>query len=313
MAAPTACMAVLFCDILSQHEARAPVETLPGITASGEVLAELPNGLLPLRLIPGAASSCVSEVQWKVSHYQEGADWRPNDGNCGPSEWTACDDAHVRVLPDATGWLIDLEPAGVDAQDRIAPAERQSSKLTLQDGQLHHCRDVGEDEEEWQFHAVKIELEVSVWLREFPRNGVASQGKAYFALADPERGVRSLGGVARTLLHELAHNMGLAYGSRVAMPDWGRAEPIPGLPFPATLPVGTAHQDKDFTGPHCAFHLTAVERASASFHRYTADRANRCIMWGESGLDSENDRFCPHCTDAIMAGDLRDITRRWRT
>ncbi|MDG5816823.1 peptidoglycan-binding protein [Chitinispirillales bacterium ANBcel5] len=122
-------------------------------------------------------------------------------------------------------------------------------------------------------------------------------------------------GMARTLVHELAHNMGQVYADKQTDARFGRpaSKVIPGVPFPKAVPEGYVYGDRGHTGTHCAYGLGVVLRSSPDYSKNRqAGVMRRCIMYGAGNMAlSRHFEFCPDCRKHIKAEDLGDVRRSW--
>jgi hypothetical protein len=115
-----------------------------------------------------------------------------------------------------------------------------------------------------------------------------------------------------TLMHELAHSMGMT-----VMRGWNK--PPPGLPYPKTVDeddADTGHKGHIYdnahggSGSHCANGLSDGDKAAVGY-----DTANaRCGMLdnGPSSDPSPFTGYCAQCQEYIKARDLSDITRSFK-
>jgi hypothetical protein len=141
-------------------------------------------------------------------------------------------------------------------------------------------------------------------------NGAALQGdiwmNTFAGEADPV-------GMAVVIAHELGHNMGQAYANKSADGYFGRpsSKPIPGYPFPASVPHGFIYGGHDHQGTHCARGIK--DRTAKSFQTDAAFKERTCVMFGASDIaDSSGHSFCPDCNEYIRAENLEDIRKSWR-
>ncbi|MCP3139569.1 hypothetical protein [Pyxidicoccus xibeiensis] len=141
--------------------------------------------------------------------------------------------------------------------------------------------------------------------------GMALAGDAVLSMALGQMHVNAL---ARTLTHELGHNMGQAYGGKTLDPAFGRTSPIPGLPFPKVVPEGDIYTGKTHQGLHCASGLTNKGAENYDFSTYPlAGEEHTCVMFGTAVHTSDKVyMFCAGCREHLLAEDLDDIRRDWR-
>ena len=133
-------------------------------------------------------------------------------------------------------------------------------------------------------------------------NGNAGGGQQLMVVARPKEAL------AATICHELGHAMGLTpYPSGT----W-KVPPPRGLPNPDVIPTGLVY-DSNFmhVGTHCAFSISATDRAKAKFD----GKAGTCIMFGSGGDEVPPKRgdYCADCLKYLKARKLHDIRGRWDT
>jgi outer membrane protein OmpA-like peptidoglycan-associated protein len=113
------------------------------------------------------------------------------------------------------------------------------------------------------------------------------------------------------LLHELGHSMGQTVFSGYYEAPKGLLMPKETGEDDATYAhngtKGHVYDEKGHSGSHCAYGLSDVDKARASY----GGKGGTCIMFGEnsgSGASLATTGFCPQCLDYIKARDLRDLT-----
>lgn len=122
------------------------------------------------------------------------------------------------------------------------------------------------------------------------------------------------GGLVSTLLHELGHNLGQAYGNQTTDPDYGRtaANAIPGMPFPPGVAAGVVYGAKGHNGTHCATGLSDANRAEPSFNTAAIAAQAKCIMFGSGDMNSDHmPSFCDQCRTYIRATEAHNLTKVW--
>ncbi|QDE72176.1 hypothetical protein BHS09_37300 [Myxococcus xanthus] len=159
---------------------------------------------------------------------------------------------------------------------------------------------------------------VTVGLRHFQMgaNANAVQGKIRMT---PCMGLGTADGVARTLCHEMGHNLGHAYieNKGEATDKRGRLprHQIPGIPFDAFIPAGFFYAGRGHKGAHCAHGLKAAGKnlGARSFAPADFQLDTNCVLFGQGDqTKTVQFNYCPECTRYIRASDALDITTNWK-
>lgn len=241
----------------------------------------------------------IAELHWCVSHYKDGAAWKavsdPADPGYAHRNWTkfasqAEVEDHIEFvaynkvkfkLPTTAGY-----PGG---------------EVTMAGGKP---TDGGKD-------LIISFAVVGGAATEMGFNGAALKGdiwmSTYAGDVDPV-------GMGAVVLHELGHNMGMAYGKKSDLPTFGQPsnKQIPGIPYPAPVTKGDVYEGKDHTGPHCAAGLAKATKAAATYQVKAAYDEHTCLMFGAASMKwtTEFD-FCDQCKKILLGRDLSDIRKYW--
>ncbi|NVJ07370.1 hypothetical protein HUW63_19265 [Myxococcus sp. AM001] len=159
---------------------------------------------------------------------------------------------------------------------------------------------------------------VTVGLRHFQMGGNANAVHGKIRMT-PCMGLGTAEGVARTLCHELGHNLGHAYieNKGEATDRRGRLpkHQIPGIPFDAYIPAGSFYAGRGHKGAHCAHGLKAAGKDLSAKSFVSADYQldTNCVLFGQGEqAKTVQMSYCPECTLYIRASDALDITTKWK-
>jgi hypothetical protein len=243
----------------------------------------------------------IKSLFWKVSHYKDG-DWKEVTAATDPGgafkDWSEISDeagikAHVEFLKyDTIKFKFPSTTAGFPGKE-----------LTMTGGKPTAAG-----------KSLAVTFFLSGAATEMGFNGAALQGTVWM---NTHSGTVHHVGMGRTVLHELGHNMGMAYGSIRDLSIRGQPDTneIPGIPFPKPVPVGFVYDDNwGHTGGHCTFGLNTNTRKLPNFAT-SADAWNqrKCIMFGAGDMSlSQEFEFCPHCAKQITGQDLSTIRKNWK-
>jgi hypothetical protein len=123
-------------------------------------------------------------------------------------------------------------------------------------------------------------------------------------------GKASDGDVHTTIVHELAHAIGHAYGKKDAdnLPLYGPAV-IPGLDFRKRLKNGGyVYEGHGHTGGHCAMGLASGDDQDSTHKDIDFSESNRiilkakCLNFGQGTLTAQP--LCAECAEAMSASDV---------
>jgi hypothetical protein len=118
-------------------------------------------------------------------------------------------------------------------------------------------------------------------------------------------------GLTNVVIHEIGHNMGQAYGDKTIDPTFGRspANMIPGIDNPKSVASGgDLYGGHGHTGTHCAFGLSATDKACASF----GGKSGSCVMFGADNMaKSSKGTWCDSCKTYIRGTHLDDVRKHW--
>jgi hypothetical protein len=162
-------------------------------------------------------------------------------------------------------------------------------------------------------HVIGLSIEIKAIGSTIGYNGAAVHGDIFM---NTHAGNVHQIGMSRTLLHELAHNMGQVYADKKIDATFGRPplKEIPGIPFPAGVPEGYAYGGRGHTGTHCAYGLSKSVRSVPNYgNSDDAFLMKQCIMFGSGDMSSSVlFDFCPDCKKHLKAEDISDIRKSWR-
>jgi hypothetical protein len=247
-----------------------------------------PSGVFRNTLKTGATG--VKKISWKAVNYQKDGKWVPIAASTDPG-WAhraATDVPNNDANVDAWIKFDDYRSVTVNLPDS-KPTD--PGKLLTIDG-------------------VKVQLAVSIT---FIGSKFSANAAGWHGFIDMStRATWATGGLMRTLLHELGHNMGLAYGSKTVDATYGRAAKyeIPGIPFPDGVPTGFVYGGHGHTGMHCAQGLTDDERKEASYGKLTG----KCILFGQGDMSKDvTPDYCDLCTEHFRSTEADELTRHWET
>jgi hypothetical protein len=167
---------------------------------------------------------------------------------------------------------------------------------------------------------VEIGAAIYVHLNHFKQgaNANALNGKIRMT---PLVGLGTPQGVARTLCHEIAHNLGHAYLENQGKATDGRGRQakykIPDIDFDPCIPDGIYYTGKGHAGPHCAAGIKKKDASLLSEKTFTDAKKflidTNCVLFGTGDQQKTVQfKFCEDCTRYILASDARDISTNWR-
>lgn len=114
-----------------------------------------------------------------------------------------------------------------------------------------------------------------------------------------------------TIVHELYHAIDQAYGDPAQLTTSPPSHEIPGVPYRAAVPAGNAYDARGHQGGHCAYGLSASDKAETDFTCGFSARGvkmalkPKCINFGSDNLRSLT--LCVECAETGRAQDLRDL------
>ena len=256
------------------------------------------------------------QIAWRAVVYDDGM-----GGGTRPITTPSANAAFEANRVGLSGWHVTNNPPLATIDDFVDYDNWQ--QVTLK-APAAHLSDNGV--------ALGIEVAVSFDASEFTCNGCAVGGNLWMATFGGNYADNGLLGV---VLHEMGHNMGMAYGLKgigsvqatvqaynnalaaggaphmadlFALGGRDADNQIPGMPFPDKAPTGYYYLGHDHVGGHCAHGLSPADRRDASY----AGKNGDCIMFGESDIANNAPRaFCDVCKKYIKATDLRDIMKDW--
>ncbi len=242
----------------------------------------------------------ISEIAWRVEAFEDSGNWVDIYTQEGVDAFGG-DDAAVQQVEDLAQWrrLQNPDQATVDKYVELVHHRKVKLKLPSSDAD-----DAGNF---LQVNGVKLKVTVyvafaSAW---FPTNASALQGSIWMGA---DQGSWKNEGLMATLLHEMGHNMGQAYGKHGKDTGGHTGKAVPGVPFEAKVPKGKFYTGHDHTGGHCAEGLSKADRKKASFGGLNGT----CIMFGEGSMSSSTElNYCDTCLGYLRAVHLDDISKSW--
>lgn len=267
---------VVFADYVATAE--------PWSQSFGNLVADatlVPNkNLLPWDIESGSvASDTVTEVFWKAS-VNDGTGWTAD------AAWTSVTD---RASMDALVKVIGVRKVHLtmpNVSSRGYPATHQVRFTIFVRGQA------------WSWGNI---------------NGCALGGTIAMNRYAPSLGLGAVHpiGVTNVVIHEIGHNMGQAYGDKSIDSTFGRspANMIPGIDNPVSVASGgDLYGGHGHTGTHCAFGLSATNKACASFGSFSG----QCVMFGSDNMSLTTKKmWCANCKSYIRGTHLDDVRRSW--
>jgi hypothetical protein len=244
----------------------------------------------------------IKKISWRATHYKDGT-WKPITGASDPGG------AHRNNHDIST-------EADIKAHVEFLKFDKIKFKLpTAKAG--FPGKDIGLNGTKLESGGKEIRISVVIQgaATEMGFNGAALQGTVW--MNTHSGGVHPVG-MGRTVLHELGHNMGMAYGSKRNLKVRGQPDTnqIPGIPFPKPLPKGFVYDDDwGHTGAHCAHGCSEATRKHKDFPKNPSAWNERdCIMYGSGDMSlSKEFSFCPLCSDYITGQNLESIRKNWKT
>jgi hypothetical protein len=265
-------------------------------------------------LCTGAADMWgVEKVYWRLARYrrQKGVDWlEPDWGNLANKPL----DEQELLTELSEHWSIHevIPESQVEADRWVEFVTLRKFKIKLPVG------GAGDPGQYLNWNGFEHKILVTVGLRHFQNgaNANALQGKIRMT---PCVGLGTPEGVARTLCHEMGHNLGHAYieNRGVTTDKRGRAprHKIPGVDFDAFIPDGYFYAGRGHSGAHCAHGLrvAGLDLTAAKFTTATYAIDTNCVLFGQ-GDQTKGVAFsyCPECTRYIRASDALDISTNWK-
>jgi len=255
----------------------------------------------------------VEKVYWRITGFRKvgDTDWLPKEVIWQEPE-TGQD--HLNSLWDYWETPTEVLPTTQAEAEKwvdFDSAKKFKIKLPNVDPQ-----DPGQYLTDWNGYEHRILVTVGLRHFQMGANANAVQGKIRMT---PCMGLGTAEGVARTLCHEIGHNLGHAYIENKGSATDGRGRlpkhQIPGVPFDAFIPAGYFYAGRGHKGSHCAHGLKVggkdLSVKSFNLPEYMLD--SNCVLFG-AGDQSKTVQFsyCPECTRYIKASDALDITTNWK-
>ncbi|GHH01016.1 hypothetical protein [Comamonas sp. JC664] len=275
-----------------------------------------PPGLLTALRNPVCTSADdlwgVERVYWRITGFRRmgTTDWLSRD-----VIWQEAEpgQTHLNSLWDQWDITEVLPTTQAEASKWVDfdTAKRFKIKLPSVDPQ-----DPGQYLTNWNGYEHRIVVTVGLRHFQMGANANALQGKIRMT---PCMGLGTAEGVARTLCHEIGHNLGHAYIENKGAATDGRGRitrhQIPGVPFDAFIPAGYFYAGRGHKGAHCAHGLKAAGRdlsvKSFNLPGYMLD--TNCVLFGAGNqMNAVPFSYCPECTRYIKASDALDITTNWK-
>jgi hypothetical protein len=262
----------------------------------------------------------IKHVTWKLKWREEGGgddDWSTNYWDAARIKGVSDVDGTVPDMPDEKYFeLTEVNPRSLPAMQKwVEFTSMRKFKIKVPDA----------DETEPGYHVgitngIEIGASIYVYLYHFKQgaNANALNGKIRMT---PKCGLGTPQGVARTLCHEIAHNLGHAYLQNQGKATDGRGRQakykIPDIDFDPCIPTGIYYAGKGHAGPHCASGIKKKDPKLLDEKTFTADQYQldtNCILFGQGDQAKTTEfKFCDDCTRYILASDALDISTNWRS
>ncbi|MFP2959628.1 hypothetical protein ACLEPN_17745 [Myxococcus sp. 1LA] len=265
----------------------------------------------------------VEKVYWYITGYRRQGD----------SEWLTWDD-YGKKSPDEQQVLSDLSEYW--GKTEIFPSSAAEASKWVEFVSLRKFKlkipnaGPGDPGHYLNWQGFEHKILITVGLRHFQSgaNANAIQGKIRMT---PCMGLGTADGVARTLCHEIGHNLGHAYFENK---DHGKDKDtetlerdgrgrlagyqIPGIDFDAYIPAGSFYAGRGHKGAHCAHGLKAAGllaglKDDTRFTGPTYQLDTNCVLFGQGDqTKSVKFSYCPECTRYIRASDATTVTKNWK-
>ena len=291
----------------------------PGET---KAVRELPFHVFDYDPIRADGQLGVHSLRWRVTNYRpkEFTNWYDAEMKHSPeiykrhAKWTTV--GPFESLEARNEWVRLTNSLTVE----VTPPKTVTRLLEVSEGE-------DEDGDPYEYEA-QIDIDLICNGVEFSVLGSAKEGVGMFRLDG-----RNVLGLARTIAHEIGHNLGQGYTAKQQGVTGGRAKAIPGMPFAPKWPEGNYYVGMGHTGGHCAQHLRelmaneryemrrrdlARERNFEApvfarwLHRDPRYYSGVCVMYGSGDAAPTTARdFCDSCISAITATDASDVRKDW--
>lgn len=296
-------VSMIWCDLIcdAKNWSDSYIVTKPDETVSTGDLRVFPNAVVARNSVAHGGYA-ITSLKWKISHYKDGANWKVPTAATDPGY------AH-------RNWTDLTAEADIKAHVEFVNYKKIKFKLPNTNNNYpgKNVHVVGTQLMSAASGGKQLALTFLIEgaATEMGFNGAALNGDIWMSTFAGD--VHNVG-MGAVVLHELGHNMGMAYGNKTIMPTFGydAANAIPGVAFPAGVPTGVVYEGKDHTGPHCATGLNATARAAASYQVQAAYDQHKCLMFGAASMNwtTEFD-FCDQCKKVLLAQDLSNIRKSW--
>ena len=262
------------------------------VMGAGPVIPD--KNMLPWNITSGAvASDSITSIQW-IAYV--------DDGSGGG--WVED--------PDGLGYQMLNTKADIDSHVRIEKVRRLRISLPNDPAHADYPGTYKASKPATHQVAFKIFIEGKGW------SWGDINGCALGGVIAMNRYAASLGlgtvhpiGLTNVVIHEIGHNMGQAYGDKTIDPTFGRspANMIPGIDNPRSVASGgDLYGGHGHTGTHCAFGLSATDKACASF----GGKSGSCVMFGADNMaKSSKGTWCDNCKTYIRGTHLDDVRKHW--
>ncbi|MCO5167136.1 MAG: hypothetical protein M9894_12360 [Planctomycetes bacterium] len=336
-------MTWIFCDYIADRASRNAVPAAPQFTSDmasitnqvvhvfeGKDEDTVETNFLVFDYDPIEASGAlgVKKVNWRIQKYRKKgeAEWRDvaADGDPGGAYRAWQTSPAFANLAAAEKWVQIVDAVTLKMK---LPKDTATSPGNLLKIKRNEPKEGGGTQE--VEYETKIQAVAAVYGVSFSALGGAVGGAGQMRTSG---GLRSMQGTAKTLAHEIAHNLGHGYSGKAPPDTGGRGSAIPGIAFGAKVPDGHYYVGHGHTGCHCAKQLmdllaneTAEEKAAVCAGSFSQpspehqtkyfdklDDSKHCVIWGSGPESPTHTRdFCDDCKTYIKSTDCSDVTKAW--
>lgn len=280
--------------------------------------------------IEASGATGVKSVRWRITHYKKkGA---PTFTAVGPTtpgaayrNWQAV--PAFTSLVEAEKWVQITNAITLKMK---LPKDTPTSPGNLLTIKRQEPKNPPPGDEEVEYEMV-VQVEAQLYGVDFNALGGAAAGQGQMRTSG---GLRSMQGTAKTLAHEIGHNLGHGYSAKAPPDTGGRTTATVGLPFGTKVPDGHYYVGHGHTGCHCAKQLidvlasegaTAQEKIDACAGSFSQpvgdlktkffdklDDSKHCVIWGSGPESPSHTRdYCDDCKKYIRCTDCSDVTKAW--
>jgi hypothetical protein len=340
---PDHCMTWIFCDFIASRSKQNPsgpspdfyqdmslvfntaVTAIEGPTAQKSV--DVNFQVFDFDPILADGSLGVHKLRWRVQGFRRkgASSWSPvgaTDPGGAYKDWQDVGPFTSVVERDKWVGLTNTITLDIKLPKDTPTSPGNLLSITKQEGPVTARVDV--------IYETKIQVEVSCYGVDFNALGGAVCGEGYIRTSG---GVRSWQGTAKTVAHEIAHNLGQGYSPKEVGEVGGQTGAvIPGVPFGLKFPNGQYYVGHGHQGCHCAKQLVDVMKSASTSEKNAVNGGlfsspsethnknyfsklkdeKHCVMWGEGPESPTKTRnFCDACLEHLRATDVSDVNKLW--